>query len=177
MTGWSRAAGSDYCGLTGTLDCAVDGGAGDAEDLGEFGAGVASGTPQLHEVQLLGRFEFGLLAAQPALGSGDLHALPCPHPDEVRFEFSDHREAGRRDQIRSAAKETPISWAWGAGLGSGQQFAGQGVGHGGGAAGHLEFGEDVLDVVLGGAPADVQGLADVGVGGAVGEQPQHLQLA
>ena len=71
----------------------------------------------------------------------------------------------------------PISWAWGAGLGSGQQFAGQGVGHGGGAAGHVEFGEDVLDVVLGGAPADVQGLADVGVGGAVGEQPQYLELA
>ena len=54
---------------------------------------------------------------------------------------------------------------------------GQGVGHGGGAAGHVEFGEDVLDMVLGGAPADVQGRADVGVGGAVGEQPQYLQLA
>ena len=53
---------------------------------------------------------------------------------------------------------------------------GQGVGHGGGAAGHFEFGEDVLDMVLGGAPADVQGLADVGVGGAVGEQPQYLCL-
>ena len=65
----------------------------------------------------------------------------------------------------------------GARLSSGQQFAGQGVGHGGGAAGHFEFGEDVLDMVLGGAPADVQGLADVRVGGAVGEQPQYLQLA
>ena len=54
---------------------------------------------------------------------------------------------------------------------------GQGVGHGGGAAGHVEFGEDVLDVVLGGAPADVQGLADAGVGGAVGEQSQDLELA
>ena len=53
---------------------------------------------------------------------------------------------------------------------------GQGVGHGGGAAGQFEFGEDVLDMVLGGAPADVQGLADVGVGGAVGEQLEYLQL-
>jgi hypothetical protein len=35
----------------------------------------------------------------------------------------------------------------------------------------------VLDVVLGGAPADEQGLADVGVGGTVGEQPQDLQFA
>ena len=42
-----------------------------------------------------------------------------------------------------------ISWAWGAWPGSGQQVAGQGAGHGGGAAGHVEFGEDVLDVVLG----------------------------
>ena len=30
---------------------------------------------------------------------------------------------------------------------SGQQFVGQGVGHGGGAAGHFEFGKDVLDAV------------------------------
>jgi hypothetical protein len=35
----------------------------------------------------------------------------------------------------------------------------------------------VLDMMLGGAPADMQGLADVGVGGAVGEQPQDLELA
>jgi len=54
---------------------------------------------------------------------------------------------------------------------------GQGVGYGGGAAGYLEFGEDVLDMVLGGAPADVQGLADGGVGGAVGEQLQYFQFA
>jgi hypothetical protein len=35
----------------------------------------------------------------------------------------------------------------------------------------------VLDMVLGSAPADVQGLADVWVGGAVGEQAQYLELA
>src|SRR5580704_12716563 len=58
-----------------------------------------------------------------------------------------------------------------------QQFVGEGVGDGGGAAGHAELGEDVLDVVLGSAPADEQGLADVGVGGAVGEQLQYLKLA
>src|SRR6516165_12136179 len=32
-------------------------------------------------------------------------------------------------------------------------------------------------MVLGGAPADVQGLADLRVGGAVGEQAQYLELA
>jgi len=48
-------------------------------------------------------------------------------------------------------------------LSSGQQFVRQGVGHGGGAAGHFELGKDVLDMVLGGAPADTQGLADVGL--------------
>src|SRR5215472_555040 len=73
------------------------------------------------------------------------------------------------------------SWRPGLGrrvrLGSGQQLVGQGVGHGGGSAGHFELGENVLDMVLGGAPADVQGPADVGVGGTIGEQPQYLELA
>src|SRR6185437_10308388 len=60
---------------------------------------------------------------------------------------------------------------------SGEHFVGQGVGHGAGAAGYVELGEDVLDMMLGGAPADVQRLADVRVGGAVGEQAQYLELA
>ena len=78
------------------------------------------------------------------------------------------------DKIITAADKTQRIRICGC---SGQQFAGQGVGHGGGAAGYFELGEDVLDMVLGGAPADVKGLADVWVGGAVGEQAQYLELA
>ena len=62
-------------------------------------------------------------------------------------------------------------------LSSRQQTVGQGVGHGSSAAGHFEFGEDVFDMMLGGAPADEQGLTYVWVGGAVGEQAQYLELA
>jgi len=38
---------------------------------------ITTGVPQLNEVRLLRGLELGLLAAQPALGLGDLHALPC----------------------------------------------------------------------------------------------------
>src|SRR6185437_6780837 len=58
-----------------------------------------------------------------------------------------------------------------------EQFVGNRVGHGGGAASHTELSEDVLDMVLGGVPADEQGFAYVEVGGAVGEQPQYLEFA
>ncbi len=88
-----------------------------------------------------------------------------------------HICGGQEDRMRLIRIRVARPAGRGAGLSSGQQFAGQGVGHGGGAAGHVEFGEDVLDMVLGGAPADVQGLADVGGGGAVGEQSQDLEFA
>jgi hypothetical protein len=51
---------------------------------------------------------------------------------------------------------------------SGQQPVRQGVSVGGGTAGRVELYQDGLDIVLGGAPADEQGLAYGGVGGAVG---------
>ena len=38
---------------------------------------ITTGVAQLNEVRLLRGLELGLLAAQPALGLGDLHALPC----------------------------------------------------------------------------------------------------
>jgi len=89
--------------------------------------------------------------------------------------------AGGHDQTRRPGPSVVLPGprvSAGRGCRSGQQqFVGQGVGHGGRTAGHFELDEDVLDMVLGGAPADVQGLADVWVGGAVGEQPQHLELA
>jgi hypothetical protein len=58
-------------GLPGALERAVDGAAGDVEELGELGACVLAG--RVHgEVGLLPRRELGLLATQPALGLGDL---------------------------------------------------------------------------------------------------------
>src|SRR5262249_4100102 len=52
--------------------------------------------------------------------------------------------------LRSTASSTGNSPA---GVGLGQQFAGQGVGQGGGAAGHVELGEDVPARVVGCRPA------------------------
>lgn len=42
--------------------------------------------PEFDEVRIQGGLEFGLLAAQPALGLGELDALPRPHSDQVRFD-------------------------------------------------------------------------------------------
>jgi len=75
-----------------SLDGPVDGGAGNREQLGELGAGVFARAPQLHEVRFLRGLELGLLAAQPPLGLGDLHAFSGPHPDQVGLELSDHPE-------------------------------------------------------------------------------------
>ena len=57
----------------------------DREQLSQLGAGVLSGAPQLCGVRLLSGFELRLLAVQPTLGLGDLHVLPGPHLDQVRF--------------------------------------------------------------------------------------------
>ena len=45
---------------------------------------------QLEEVLLLARRELGLLAAQAALGLGDLHALARARAYEIGFELGDH---------------------------------------------------------------------------------------
>ena len=60
---------------------------------------------------------------------------------------------------------------------SGQQLVREGVGDSASAAGDIELGKDVLDVVFCGTSADGQRLADVWVGRTVGEQSQNLQLA
>ena len=45
-----------------------------------------------------------------------------------------------------------------------------------GAAAHVELGEDVVDMLLGGADADDERLGDRAVRGATRQQPQHLQF-
>ena len=46
-----------------------------------------------------------------------------------------------------------------------------------GAALHRQLAENIRDMLLGSAQANDQALGDLVVGGAIGEQPQHLQLA
>jgi hypothetical protein len=67
-----------------------NGGAGDTEQLGELGGGVAAGSVQLRDGCLLARLELGLLTAEPALGLRGRHALASPHPDQVGLKLSDH---------------------------------------------------------------------------------------
>ena len=67
------------CTPAGAGDRAIDGGAGDREQLLQFADGVPAGAVQLDQVGLLARAELGLLAAQPALGSGDRHAFAGPY--------------------------------------------------------------------------------------------------
>jgi len=74
------------------LDGAVDGGACDAEQLGDFGSGVRTLEVQLHQVVLLCSREFGLLTAQTALGLRHGHSLARAHPDQIRLELRDHPE-------------------------------------------------------------------------------------
>ncbi len=77
---------------SGPLERSVHGRAGDAEELGELGAGVLAGAVQFDEVSFLRRRELGLLAAEAALGLGDLHALARTRAYEVGFELGHHGE-------------------------------------------------------------------------------------
>jgi hypothetical protein len=62
-----------------TSDRAVDGGAGDAEQLGELGGGVFSCAMESDEVRFVPGAEFGLLAAESAF------ALARAMPSRVRI--------------------------------------------------------------------------------------------
>ena len=72
------------------FDGAVDGGAADAEEFGDLGGAVLAAVHQGDEVSFLTAVELGLLATQPALGLGDLHALAGAEPDQVGLELGDH---------------------------------------------------------------------------------------
>jgi len=61
----------------------------DAEDFGDLGGAVLAAVQQGDKVCCLLAVELGLLAAQPALGLGDLHALAGAEPDQVGFDSVD----------------------------------------------------------------------------------------
>jgi hypothetical protein len=84
-----REAGSRFDALP--FDGAVHGGAADTEELGDL-AGAVLAVHQRDEASFLTAVELGLLAAQPALGLGDPHALAGTEPDQVGLELSNHRE-------------------------------------------------------------------------------------
>jgi hypothetical protein len=65
------------------FDGAADRGAADAEEFGNLGGAVLAAVHQRDQVRLLPPVELGLLATQPALGLGDLHALAGAEPDQV----------------------------------------------------------------------------------------------
>jgi hypothetical protein len=83
---WTSLAWFVWC----ALDNAVHRAPCDPEEFGDFRAGMLSSLVEGHEVFFLGLRELGLLAAEPALGLGDLHAFAGSGADEVGFEFGDH---------------------------------------------------------------------------------------
>ena len=71
---------------------AVDGGAGDAEQVTGIGSGVLAAAQQGDHMGFLTWIQFRLLAPQMSLGLGDLHALAGAEPNQVGLELGDHRQ-------------------------------------------------------------------------------------
>ena len=71
---------------------AVDGGASDNEQVGEFGGAVLPGLEQADQMRFLPGVELGLLAAEPTLGLRYLHPFSGAQPDQVGLELRDHRQ-------------------------------------------------------------------------------------
>src|SRR5215207_6775206 len=70
------------------LDSLIHRGLSDAEVFSEFGLGVVPRVVQFEQVLGLVRLQFGLLAAQPALGLRDFHPFAGAQSDQVGFERS-----------------------------------------------------------------------------------------
>jgi hypothetical protein len=71
------------------FDGAVDGRAADAEQVGDFGGAVLTAVHRGDQMCFLAAVELGLLAAEPVLGLGDLHALAGAQPDQVGLDYMD----------------------------------------------------------------------------------------
>ena len=75
-----------------SLNGSVDGGAGDVKQLRELARGMCTRAVHFHQVALLGRRQFRLLAPEMAFRFSHLHALSRSGADEVGFELCHHRE-------------------------------------------------------------------------------------
>jgi hypothetical protein len=74
----ARTAASSF-----SLTRAVDGGAGDAEQVGKLSGAVFAAVEQLGQMGLLAMIEFGLLVTQAPFRLGDSHAFAGAQPDQV----------------------------------------------------------------------------------------------
>ena len=75
-----------------SLNGSVDSGAGDVEQLSELARGMYTRAVHFHQVALLGRRQFRLLAPEMAFRFSHLHSLSRSRADEVGFELCHHRE-------------------------------------------------------------------------------------
>src|ERR1035437_2483261 len=81
-----RGADADDVARSLSLHCSVDGGAGDAEQVGELSGAVLAAIEQSHQVSFLPMVQLGLLATQTPFGLGDLHSLSCAQPNQLGLE-------------------------------------------------------------------------------------------
>lgn len=70
----------------------IHGAPGDPEEFDDLRTGVLTSVVEGDEALFLRGGELGLLAAEPSLGLGDLHALSGAGTDVVGLEFGDHRQ-------------------------------------------------------------------------------------
>ena len=95
-----RCCAACFCGTTSAVSPsggglvallgAVDGGASDTEQVGEFGGAVFTGLEQADQMCFLPGVELGLLAAEPTLGLRYRHPFSGAQPDQVGLELRDH---------------------------------------------------------------------------------------
>lgn len=78
---------------------AVDGRSRDGAQLGEVGDGVVTGLVHAPEFGLLLGREFRLPAAQSPLGPGYRHPLPCPHAQQMNFDYVDNCPTSRPEDV------------------------------------------------------------------------------
>jgi hypothetical protein len=84
---WSAFCRQGGCQVT--LLGAVDGGASDTEQVGQFGGAVLTGLEQADQMCFLPGVELGLLAAEPTLGLRYLHPFSGAQPNQVGLELRD----------------------------------------------------------------------------------------
>jgi antitoxin YefM len=149
------------------LNGAVDSGAADAEEVGDLGGAVLATVHQGDQVCFLTAVELGLLATQPTLRLGDLHALASAEPDQVGLELSHHRKNVEEQSADRVGRVIDRPAQTQADLPSGELIGDRtGVGQGPGQAVELGHHQGVTIPACGECLAEARSLA-VGAGQAV----------
>jgi hypothetical protein len=87
------------------LNCAIDGGTNDAEQVGELSGAVVPDVEESHQMCFLPVAQLGLLAAQPPFGPGDQHGLPGTQANQVGLDYVDRSGLSR-------VGRGPQTWLW-----------------------------------------------------------------